>query len=65
MNAIPGSFPCERTLAVGDLSVFSADVFYCLDCYEFARAVRPALGDTSRRITLRRGLTCGGGAAQD
>ena len=65
MVLAPTSFPCERALGVGDISVFSADVFYCLDCYEYARAVWPAIDGSSHRVTLKRGLTCGGGAAQD
>ena len=59
------SFPCERALIVGHVSVFTSDVFYCLDCYDFACAMSPAIVGNARRLTLLRGITCGGGAAQD
>ena len=65
MTVASGSFPCERTLSVGDVSMFASDVFYCLDCYDFASAMSPAIAGTSRRLTLLRGVTCRGGAAQD
>jgi hypothetical protein len=65
MTVVPGSFPCERALGAGDASVFTSDVFYCVDCYDHVSALQPAVTGSARRVRLLRGLTCGGGAAQD
>ena len=65
MTTSAAAFPCERALAVGDLAVLVTDVLYCVVCAEAALLARPSLVDTARRVTLRRGITCGGGNAED
>jgi len=65
MTSTPGLFPCGRALNAGDASVFTSDVFYCPSCYDHALTIAPAIAGPSRRLTLLRGLTCGGGNAQD
>lgn len=65
MEAVPAVFPCERSLRVGEFAILAGDVIYCLDCYRQAEAVLPALAQTSERFQLRRGVTCGGGHAED
>ncbi len=61
----PQCFPCERSLPVGAPSVFASDVFYCPACYDYAEALTPALGNIALHSRLGRGITCGGGRAQD
>ena len=62
---IESRFPCERALQTGDRAVFTTDVFYCVDCYDYASTIRPEMTGNARQLTLKRGVTCGGGAAED
>ncbi len=65
MSAVPEAFPCMRALAAGEFAVLAGDVIYCRDCYSFAETMSPSLHDVSEGFQFKRGVTCGGGQAED
>ena len=58
-------FPCERPLGVGEPAVIAGDTIYCPVCYDYAETRWPELANVARRFQLKRGVTCGGGYAED